>query len=338
MRDRAGGLAAAETPLGHTVWPVINRSPLVAEALQPISFRAAGRKAALQATMRPHASGLGNNLVLDGAELVDLAAATPKQRRAVAPSAAYEDHRVRSGAARSEQTRRKLLVAALAVFAEKGTDTPVIEDFIAAAAVARGTFYNYFNTTQALLSAVTAELVDEILFRVDIEARKIDDPVERVVCGSLLYMHIAVDYPAWGGFMLRAGLRGDAVGKLVDVYLPRDLQMASDAGKARFPSVRTARDLVVGCVMQSIASVLSGRGAPQPSARHVYPRAAGNWHRARAGQEIVRDGSATDRDPDRLRSCGPSRRASDRARQVHQILDLEGVCGRCFADSGREVS
>lgn len=195
--------------------------------------------------------------------------APAKQRRAVAPSAADGDHRVRTGAARSEQTRRKLLVAALAVFAEKGTDAPVIEDFIAAAAVARGTFYNYFNTTQALLSAVTAELIDEILFRVDIEVRKIDDPVERVVCGSLLYMHIAVDYPAWGGFMLRAGLRGDAVGKLVDVYLPRDLQMASDAGKARFPSARTARDLVVGCVMQSIASVLSG-AAPRSHLRDTF--------------------------------------------------------------------
>jgi AcrR family transcriptional regulator len=195
--------------------------------------------------------------------------AAPKQRRAVAPSGADEDHRVRTGAARSEQTRRKLLVAALAVFAEKGTDAPVIDDFIAAAAVARGTFYNYFNTTQALLSAVTAELIDEILFRVDIEVRKIDDPVERVVCGSLLYMHIAVDNPTWGGFMIRAGLRGDAAGKLVDVYLPRDLQMASDAGKARFPSVRAARDLVVGCVMQSVASVLSG-AAPRSHVRDAF--------------------------------------------------------------------
>jgi AcrR family transcriptional regulator len=193
----------------------------------------------------------------------------PKRRGRVAPSAADEDHRVRTGAARSEQTRRKLLVAALAVFAEKGTDAPVIDDFIAAAAVARGTFYNYFNTTQALLAAVTAELIDEILFRVDIEVRKIDDPVERVVCGSLLYMHIAVDYPAWGRFMLRAGLRGDAVGKLVDVYLPRDLQLASDAGKARFPSVRAARDLVVGCVMQGIASVLSG-AAPRSHLRDTF--------------------------------------------------------------------
>jgi AcrR family transcriptional regulator len=194
--------------------------------------------------------------------------AAPKARRAVAPSA-DEDHRVRTGAARSEQTRRKLLVAALAVFAEKGTDAPVIDDFIAAAAVARGTFYNYFNTTQALLSAVTAELIDEILFRVDIEVRKIDDPVERVVCGSLLYMHIAVDNPTWGGFMIRAGLRGDAMGKLVDVYLPRDLQMASDAGKARFPSVRAARDLVVGCVMQSVASVLTG-AAPRSHLRDAF--------------------------------------------------------------------
>ena len=214
-------------------------------------------------------------------KFVAVKSTAPKRRRVVAPSVADEDHRVRTGAARSEQTRRKLLVAALAVFAEKGTDAPVIDDFIAAAAVARGTFYNYFNTTQALLSAVTAELIDEILFRVDIQVRKIDDPVERVVCGSLLYMHIAVDNPTWGGFMIRAGLRGDAVGKLVDVYLPRDLQMASDAGKARFPSVRAARDLVVGCVMQSIASVLSGATHLPSCCKELAsrPRAPGNCAR-----------------------------------------------------------
>jgi hypothetical protein len=210
--------------------------------------------------------------------------AAPKLRRAVAPSAADEDHRVRTGAARSEQTRRKLLVAALAVFAEKGTDAPVIDDFIAAAAVARGTSQLLQHDAGAAVGR-DGRADRRNLFRVDIEVRKIDDPVERVVCGSLLYMHIAVDNPTWGGFLIRAGLRGEAVGKLVDAYLPRDLQMASDAGKARFPSVRAARDLVVGCVMQSVASVLSG-AAPRSHVRDICPRAAGNWRRTRAARQL----------------------------------------------------
>lgn len=183
--------------------------------------------------------------------------------------AVVEDHRVRTGAARSEQTRRRLLLAALTVFAEKGTDAPVIDDFIAAAQVARGTFYNYFSTTQALLAAVTAELSDEMLTSIDVAALTFDDPVERMVCGCLLYMHLAVEYPTWGVFITRAGLRIDAVGKLVDVYLPRDLQLALNAGLLSFPSVRTARDLVFGCTMQSIATVLSG-AAPREHIREAF--------------------------------------------------------------------
>ena len=58
--------------------------------------------------------------------------------------------------------------------------------------------------------------------------------------------------------MTRSGLRGDALGKLLDTYLPRDLELALKGGLASFPSVRAARDLVLGCMMNSIASVLSG--------------------------------------------------------------------------------
>lgn len=213
----------------------------------------------------------------------------PKQRvsrvREIAPVS--EDHRVRNGAARREQTRRKLLVAALEVFAEKGTDAPLIDDFIAAAGVARGTFYNYFHTTQELLAAVTAELSDEILLRIDAAALEIDDPVERLVCGCLLYMHIAVDHPSWGIFMTRAGLRSDALGILLDRYLPRDLELALKAGLADFPSVRAARDLVLGCMMNCIASVLSG-AAPRVHLRETFQLALrGIGVSARQAAELV---------------------------------------------------
>lgn len=188
--------------------------------------------------------------------------ATPKPRRAGAAAAANEDHRVRTGAARREQTRRRLLSAAMAVFAEKGTDAPLIDDFIAAAGVARGTFYNYFSTTQELLDAVTAELSDAILASVDKVVLRIPDPLERMVCGCLLYMHFAVDLPNWGAFVMRTGFRSRASGKLVDVYLPRDLSLAHEAGQVAYPSVQAARDLVLGCVNRAILSALAGDMPP----------------------------------------------------------------------------
>ena len=179
-------------------------------------------------------------------------------RKKAQPAQAPEDHRVRTGAARREQTRRKLLESALQVFAEKGPDAPLIEDFIAAAGVARGTFYNYFKTTQDLLDAVTSELSDEILASIDVVVLRLPNALERMVCGCLLYMHFSVDVPGWGEFISRTGARSKAIGKLVDVYLPRDLGLAQQAGELRFPTVRAARDLVLGCVTQGVQTVLAG--------------------------------------------------------------------------------
>ena len=64
-----------------------------------------------------------------GFSLMSTSLSKPRSKAAVASR--QEDHRVRTGALRREQTRRKLLAAAMAVFAEKGTDAPLIEDFIA---------------------------------------------------------------------------------------------------------------------------------------------------------------------------------------------------------------
>ena len=197
-----------------------------------------------------------------------MASALANRRGNAAQPPAPEDHRIRTGALRRERTRRKLLAAAMAVFAEKGTDTPLIEDFIAAAGVARGTFYNYFSTTQELLDAVTAELSDAILANNDKAVLRIADPLQRIACGSLMYMHFGVDVPSWGVFVVRTGFRSEATGKLADVYLPRDLELARKAGQVSYPSLHAARDLIVACVNHAILSVNSG-GLPREHLRQM---------------------------------------------------------------------
>ena len=60
---------------------------------------------------------------------------------------------------RKAQTRERLLEAAIAVIGEKGPDACSIEDFVAAADVSRGTFYNYFPTAEDLLRAVSRKII-----------------------------------------------------------------------------------------------------------------------------------------------------------------------------------
>ncbi|WP_322045850.1 TetR/AcrR family transcriptional regulator [Paraburkholderia sp. J67] len=177
-----------------------------------------------------------------------------------------EDHRVRTGAVRREATRRKLLGAAVEVFAQKGPDAASIDDFIAAAGVARGTFYNYFKTPAELLAAVTSELSDEVIAGIEVCVAAIDNPVERIWIGCQTYVQVALMHPAWGAFITRTGIRGDASGRLTDIYLPRDLEAARARGIAHFENTRAAKDLLIGAIHQSIETVLSG-AAP---AGHPY--------------------------------------------------------------------
>ena len=76
------------------------------------------------------------------------------------------DHRTRVGEERSARTETRILEAALRVFAERGPDAPVIDEFVQAAGISRGTFYNYFDSVEALLRATsewtTREVVEAI--------------------------------------------------------------------------------------------------------------------------------------------------------------------------------
>lgn len=173
-----------------------------------------------------------------------------------------DNYQSRVGAARREKTRNRLIESALGVFAKKGPDAPIIDDFIAAAGVARGTFYNYFRTVPELLSAVAGETSDEVLAVIDPLVRKIDDPAQRVVVGSRLVMEMATRYPLWGAFITRVGTRRWSRGRLLDEYLTRDLQLGADQGRFQMAQVVVARDIALGAIMYGIETLLSGE-APQ---------------------------------------------------------------------------
>ncbi|BDT70053.1 hypothetical protein os1_42450 [Comamonadaceae bacterium OS-1] len=168
-----------------------------------------------------------------------------------------EDHRVRVGAQRREATRLRLIESALTVLAEKGPDTAAIEDFIAAAQVSRGTFYNYFRTTSELLLAVAGGMSDEILQVVDPAVQQFSDPVARFSAGSRLYMQTALRYPMWGAFITRVGTRVAARGQLIDVYLNRDLLEAIAQQRLKIDNVRVARDVVLGTIFFGIETMLT---------------------------------------------------------------------------------
>ena len=178
-----------------------------------------------------------------------------------------ENHRSRVGAERRERTRARLLESALLVFAEKGPEAAVIDDVIALAGMARGSFYNYFRTNEELLAAVAAEISDELLRVIDPVVQSHDDPAARIAYGARLLLHAVRRYPLLGAFLSRLPWPA-ADSPLIGIgFLARDLEMGIVQKKFADIQARVGVDLVAGTLF-SAAHSLSRDALPED-----YPEA-----------------------------------------------------------------
>jgi AcrR family transcriptional regulator len=178
------------------------------------------------------------------------------------------DHRTRVGRERRARTRLRIVEAALRVFAEKGPDAPVIEDFIQAAEVARGTFYNHFRTTEELLTATSNWLENDLMTAIETVNGRIEDPVQRLATGIRLWLHLSRGDAVFCAFLVRSRFRG----RIVERHLGRDLGGGLESGRLAAPSLELARDLVVGAVREAQVRMMGSRvsqGYPEDVARLI---------------------------------------------------------------------
>lgn len=167
---------------------------------------------------------------------------TPSTKKPVA------NHRTRVGRERRARTEAKIINAAMRVFAKKGPDAPIIDDFIKAAGVARGTFYNYYKSTEELLEATSKWLEDDMIESIETEIGNLKDPVKRLTTGVRLWMQKAEADPAWCAFVARV----PRIGHLAEQQLTGDLRRGLRSGMFSSPSIDVARDLVVGTIRQAM--------------------------------------------------------------------------------------
>ncbi|SFV11041.1 TetR/AcrR family transcriptional regulator [Pseudoduganella namucuonensis] len=163
------------------------------------------------------------------------------------------NHRTRVAAERRGKTRAKLLESALLVFAQKGAGA-VIDDVIAHAGMARGSFYNYFRTNEELLAAVADEINDELLRAIDPVVLRCDDPAERIACGTRLLLHTVRRFPLYGGFMARLPFPAANSGLLGARFLARDVRLG--VATRRFADIgwRVGADMLVGVMLSAACS------------------------------------------------------------------------------------
>ena len=162
------------------------------------------------------------------------------------------DHRTRVGNQRRQKMRMRLIEAALFVFGEKGLDATVIDDVISAARVARGTFYNYFQTIDELLAALSIELGNDVMRSVESTVEAYPDPVLRLASGLRLYLRTVLEYPSVSSFFWRAGLNSVGPSHLAFEYLPRHIEDGISAGALKVEDVAAAIDIIAGVTLTAI--------------------------------------------------------------------------------------
>ena len=117
--------------------------------------------------------------------------------------------RAQIGRDRSARTRAELVVAARGLYAARPFDQVTVDDVVAAAGVAKGTFYVHFDSLDDLQILVADDLAREFDELLQPRRLALDDPIERIAAGCGAFIVQALRDPSLGR-VGRAQRRGDA--------------------------------------------------------------------------------------------------------------------------------
>ncbi len=165
--------------------------------------------------------------------------------------------RTEIGKARRSRMRARLLTAAARVIARHGKDNATIDDFIRAADVARGTFYNHFQTREDILEALWTSIGHDPFLEIQQSCSNVADPAERLATVTRLVLQRALEDPTWGWLVLALSADEKTVNDDLRTYPRPDLDAGKNAGRFRFDHIACAADLVVGAVRSGLKARLS---------------------------------------------------------------------------------
>jgi AcrR family transcriptional regulator len=165
-------------------------------------------------------------------------------------------HRTASGQAQRAKTRVWIIQCAIPVFAKHGPDSPVIDDFVQAAGISRGTFYNYFQTTRELLDATMAMLSDEVIATIIPAVEGEPNPLIRFATAARMYYRKATLDPLFGQFL--GSVSG--VGALAAENARADMQEAMKAGFFKVQEIELAEAIAFGVMVFALRTSKAREG------------------------------------------------------------------------------
>ncbi|MFJ6087864.1 TetR/AcrR family transcriptional regulator [Streptomyces sp. NPDC092369] len=150
---------------------------------------------------------------------------------------------------RRAQTRQALIGAARRILAEQGGTEVSIQVIAERADVGFGTFYNHFDTKDALFDAAVADALEEYGQLLDSATKEIDDPAEVFAASIRLTMLLAASHPEITGILRFRGLQHVHSAKGLGPRALRDLEIGKASGRFDIVDARVALSAVGGALL-----------------------------------------------------------------------------------------
>ena len=190
---------------------------------------------------------------------------TPKRAAAKAPATAAAEREPR-GARRKRETRARLLEAALRLMARKGMEGVAINEITEAADVGFGSFYNHFESKEAIYEALMDQVFEDFGDALDILVRDIADVAEVIAICVRHTLLRARREPVWGQFLIREGFSARVLERGLGQRLLRDIQKGIAARRFTTKDPLMSFVAVGGTVLAAISAELQFGSAQGPQA------------------------------------------------------------------------
>ena len=160
--------------------------------------------------------------------------ASCRSRKPLPPPPTLRGSLEAAAARRKRETQSRLLNAALRLMAEKGMEGVAINEITESADVGFGSFYNYFESKEAIYATLLDWVFEAFRNALDRLVRDIADPAEVIsVCVRHTLLR-ATREPVWGQFLVREGFSGKVLERGLGQRLLRDIENGVKA--KRFPT------------------------------------------------------------------------------------------------------
>ena len=153
--------------------------------------------------------------------------------------------------------------------AVKGVEATTIQDITEGADVGFGTFYNHFESKEAILDEVVSLLIEEFVDRVGELTADLDDPAVAMatVITNLIGL-VDVD-PVLGGLALEVGASRPELGNEVAAHIRTQLDEGMASGRFELIDPRPATVVIGGAINLAMQLRLAGRLEREEEAQHV---------------------------------------------------------------------